>query len=222
MQRGVRLTTKTFIEKAKAVHGDYYDYINVIFSRTKDKVQLLCPKHGEFLQRADVHLEGHGCPKCSPFVKTSFNDFCMRQNKIHNNFFSYIEDSYNGLVPKMRINCPLHGEFTKSPNNHLQGQGCPSCKGRDLLGLYLLRCTDSGLTKIGVTSSLVRRLKELPNTLEIVYWKQNNKAFELEQMLHSKYSMLRQNHPKVFGGRTEFFRLTEEELDNLVQFLLHQ
>lgn len=90
MQRGVRLTTESFIDKAKLVHGEKYHYDTVVFSKTKEKVLIVCPKHGEFSQRADVHLAGHGCPKCSPFVKTSFKDFCARQQQVHGDFFTYI------------------------------------------------------------------------------------------------------------------------------------
>lgn len=57
-------TTKTFIEKARKVHGDKYDYSKVKFTRNKDKVTIICSKHGEFVQEANSHLQGHGCPKC--------------------------------------------------------------------------------------------------------------------------------------------------------------
>lgn len=218
MQRGVRLTTEIFIDKAKLVHGEKYHYDTVVFSKTKEKVLIVCPKHGGFSQRADVHLSGHGCPKCSPFVKTSFKDFCARQQQVHGDFFTYIEESYNGLIPNMRIVCPIHGEFIKSPNNHLQGQGCQACD-REGLGLYLLKCTDTGLVKIGVTSQLHRRLKELPKTLEVLLWLPHTSAYHIEAVLHKKYQTTRTDYPVQFGGRTEFFRLTDEELDQILQYL---
>lgn len=57
-------TTETFIKKARAVHGDKYDYSKVKFTRNKDKVTIICPIHGPFEQEANSHLQGHGCPKC--------------------------------------------------------------------------------------------------------------------------------------------------------------
>lgn len=57
-------TTKSFIEKARKVHGDKYDYSKVHFTRNREKVCIICPKHGEFWQEANSHLRGHGCPKC--------------------------------------------------------------------------------------------------------------------------------------------------------------
>lgn len=54
-----------FIEKAQKKHGDRYDYSKVPDDfHTRSKICIICPKHGEFLQRADTHLEGKGCVKC--------------------------------------------------------------------------------------------------------------------------------------------------------------
>lgn len=56
--------TEKFIQKAKEKHGDFYDYSNVDYKGSKEKVEIVCPKHGSFWQRADAHLEGKGCPQC--------------------------------------------------------------------------------------------------------------------------------------------------------------
>ena len=58
------MTTEEFIQKAKAVHGDKYDYSHVVYVNSRTKVCIICPKHGEFLQTPDSHLRGHGCSKC--------------------------------------------------------------------------------------------------------------------------------------------------------------
>lgn len=56
--------TKKFIEKAKHIHGDKYDYSKVKYVNSKTKVYVICPKHGEFLVRPDNHLMGCLCKKC--------------------------------------------------------------------------------------------------------------------------------------------------------------
>jgi len=56
--------TKEFIEKARAMHGDVYDYSRTVYSRAIDKVDIICKKHGPFNQRADSHLSGQGCRSC--------------------------------------------------------------------------------------------------------------------------------------------------------------
>lgn len=54
-----------FIEKAKQKHGNIYDYSKVPDDfNSRSKICIICPKHGEFLQRADTHLEGKGCCRC--------------------------------------------------------------------------------------------------------------------------------------------------------------
>ena len=58
-------TTEGFIEKAKEIHGDKYDYSLVKYKDLKTKVTIICPKHKKFLQKPLVHLLGCGCPKCN-------------------------------------------------------------------------------------------------------------------------------------------------------------
>jgi hypothetical protein len=58
--------TKSFIEYAKLVHGDRYDYSNVNYKGTKNKVSIICHIHGAFDQTPDSHVNGKcGCKKCS-------------------------------------------------------------------------------------------------------------------------------------------------------------
>lgn len=60
-----RDTTESFIKKAKKVHGDKYDYSKVNYTKSQEKVIIICPEHGEFEQRPNDHLRGKGCPKCN-------------------------------------------------------------------------------------------------------------------------------------------------------------
>ena len=59
-----KLTTEKFIEKARAVHGDTYDYSKTQYVRSMEKVCITCPEHGDFWQVPTSHLRGVGCPKC--------------------------------------------------------------------------------------------------------------------------------------------------------------
>lgn len=58
------LTTNDFIEKAKVIHGDNYDYSLVNYINKNIKVSLVCLKHGLFEQLPTNHLSGQGCPTC--------------------------------------------------------------------------------------------------------------------------------------------------------------
>lgn len=56
-------TISDFIRKARAVHGNRYDYSQVEYINNKTPVKIICKKHGSFLQRPDRHLYC-GCLKC--------------------------------------------------------------------------------------------------------------------------------------------------------------
>ena len=60
-----KLTTGDFIKKAKNTHGNKYDYSKVNYRNNRTKVIIICPEHGEFLQRPNDHLSGCGCPECA-------------------------------------------------------------------------------------------------------------------------------------------------------------
>jgi very-short-patch-repair endonuclease len=59
-----RLTNSEFINKANDRHNGYYNYSKVIYTGHRNKVTIICPKHGEFIQKANAHLNGQGCPSC--------------------------------------------------------------------------------------------------------------------------------------------------------------
>lgn len=59
-----KLTTEQFIERANKVHNNKYIYSKVIYKGCFNKLNILCPIHGEFEQVSNYHLQGNGCPKC--------------------------------------------------------------------------------------------------------------------------------------------------------------
>jgi hypothetical protein len=63
-RKSVTHTVEMFIEKANKKHNNFYDYSRTIYVRNKDKLEVICPIHGSFWQRADQHLGGKGCPNC--------------------------------------------------------------------------------------------------------------------------------------------------------------
>ena len=58
-----RLSTERFIERAKEVHGDKYDYSLVTYTTPWAKIDVVCPDHGAFKSNY-LLLKGIGCPKC--------------------------------------------------------------------------------------------------------------------------------------------------------------
>lgn len=118
--------TEEFIEKAKKIHGDKYDYSKVEYIGTDIKVCIICQVHGEFWMTPSNHLKGSGCPKCVGKNKTT-EDFIKECNNKHKNKYDYSKTVYNGAFNKVCVICPEHGEFNITPHDHLQGRGCPIC-----------------------------------------------------------------------------------------------
>ena len=59
-----RSSTEEFISKAILTHSDKYDYSKVNYITAREKVIIICKKHGDFPQTPDSHLRGVGCPLC--------------------------------------------------------------------------------------------------------------------------------------------------------------
>lgn len=133
-----QLTTERFIEKARFVHGDKYDYSKSEYKRTNDKVCIICPEHGEFWQTPHNHLKGTGCPKCSKnYMNTDF--FIKKAKEVHGDKYDYSKVFYIDAKTKVCIICHEkdefgneHGEFWQLPNSHLQGCGCKKCRNSKL------------------------------------------------------------------------------------------
>ena len=69
-----KLTTKEFIERAKQVHGNKYDYSKTIYINKRTKVCIICPIHGEFYQTPHNHVyQKQGCPECGKKYAINYN-----------------------------------------------------------------------------------------------------------------------------------------------------
>ena len=127
-----KLTTEEFVQKAQKLHGSVYNYSQVKYTTAKEKVCIICPEHGKFLQEPNHHLSNHGCPKCghannTDTVRFSLKDFLKLAKAAHGTKYSYSKVNYVHIHAPVCIVCRKHGEFHQSPNNHFKGHGCPRC-----------------------------------------------------------------------------------------------
>jgi len=126
-------TKEEFVKKAIDIHNGEYDYSLVDYINSKTKINIICPKHGIFIQKPNDHLSGYGCKKCQ-YEKTSKENkftneiFIKRAKEIHGNKFDYSLVKYDGFENKVIIICNKHGKFEQSPHNHLSGYGCRKCR----------------------------------------------------------------------------------------------
>lgn len=123
--------TAEFIQKAKAVYGEIYDYSKVVYSGNKDKVCIICPQHGEWWVTPNNFLRGSRCPECYGTPKHTKEEFISNAEKIHGKKYNYSEVEYDGLKKKVKIICPIHGAFWQKADIHLRGGGCRKCSGTE-------------------------------------------------------------------------------------------
>lgn len=128
-----RSSTYEFIQKAKRRHGERYDYSKSVYGRSNDSLVIICPQHGEFLQRADNHLSGFGCPRCGrenlvESRKLLAHEFFSRCREAHDGRYEYPEQVYDGPDTLLKVICPDHGLFMAGARNHLWNKRrCPKC-----------------------------------------------------------------------------------------------
>lgn len=123
----------SFVEKARSVHGNVYNYDDVDYKNAITKVKIICSQHGAFLQTPNAHLNGHGCPECKKqSIRTkngiSKDEFIERAKKKHGNKYDYSKVEYVNGNTKVCIGCKKNGDFWQNASSHLCGSGCPSCK----------------------------------------------------------------------------------------------
>jgi len=120
--------TKLFISKAKKIHGDRYDYSNVVYINAKTYINIICKEHGVFQQTPSNHLSNFNCQKCAKNFKLNTLSFISRAKCIHKDKYDYSKVLYiNSNTPIILI-CKEHGEFYQIPDFHINRKtGCPKC-----------------------------------------------------------------------------------------------
>lgn len=226
-----KLTTDEFIKRAIEVHQTAYSYKKVEYKSMLEKVCITCNKHGDFWQNPADHIWKHGCPKCKA-DKQSFSWEEMyalfpNKNKI---YYKYDDTTYKRNGSKMKIYCPLHGEFWQKPELHKNGAGCKLCTASGGPGkycdsvfeknpalkekpgfLYFIELFDTDGTKfykIGITVSMRTRFYNFikNNNGKICWVKEDNlyNCFLYEQkLLNENREFLYCPSNLTIGGKTE-------------------
>lgn len=138
-----KITTEQFVARAREVHGDRYDYSLVKYTKAHDPVTIICSEHGEFVQKAYSHLNGRGCPTCGrKIVEQSRSplqaEFLSRVLEKYGNRFGMAKAVYQSSHGPITVSCPVHGEFTTTPNRFLHPKnkyGCGQC-GNEASGAF--------------------------------------------------------------------------------------
>lgn len=130
-----KLTNDFILNRLKKLYNDRYDLSMVNYTGIKNKITLICQKHGSWSRMAEKEFIGAGCPRCNyenmP-KKRSYNrlktteEFIQQAKNIHGDLFDYSLTSYKNTDTKIKIICPSHGVFEQLPWGHLK-YGCRLC-----------------------------------------------------------------------------------------------
>lgn len=122
----IKKTIQEFLSQARQVHGNKYNYDNVIYINGQTKVQIGCPEHGDFFQRPNDHINRKSkCPKCKP----SYFDYYNATNLIGKRFERLVVISFEGTRSRKaqwKCHCDCGSIIITSGTNLISG-GTKSC-----------------------------------------------------------------------------------------------
>lgn len=120
-------TKNDFINEAKLIYGNQYDFSQVSYVNTSTKVVIICSKHGEFLKTPYHFIKRkQGCRDCKGYTDWNWSLFVNKATHFHKGHYKYPNQTFTKIKDKYKIICPVHGEFYQSGTAHLKG-GCNKC-----------------------------------------------------------------------------------------------
>ncbi len=236
-----KLTFKVWKERCEKIHENFYEYIEFEYQNTKTIAPIVCPLHGLFYQRCEVHLKGCGCPVCR-YEKVAIKNgktkaqFISDADKVHNFKYDYSKFDYvNNKTPSFVICKACNFEWQVRPDNHLHDEtGCPRCAKTGIYGraknkdisysemdcvLYFVRIynDEEEFLKVGLTAeSINRRFSMLPYNFEVITYfnLKLDKARTIESECFKIFKDLKYTPIVPFSGKTECFNISSLESIN--------
>jgi len=139
-------TTKSFIQEAKSIHGDKYDYSEVNYVNSRTPVKIVCNGCKSFFyQIPSLHLiQKHCCPSCYSKIKgkatlKTTKEYIEEAKRVHGNKYDYSEVKYISGHHKVKIYCNTCKKFFyQEASSHLSGHGCPNFVKKNRIIDYIL------------------------------------------------------------------------------------
>lgn len=126
--QGRNLSLDEIIQQFNSIHQNLYSYALITsIEKNSQKIPVLCPIHGIFNPTVNNHKRGNGCKKCAGLEKPTNDQLINKFRVAHGSKYNYSDVIYKSAHTKIQINCPIHGAFQQTPNNHKNGNGCPAC-----------------------------------------------------------------------------------------------
>lgn len=188
--------SEQFIEKAKQIHGDKYDYSKVKYITNLKEIIIICKEHGDFLQLPKTHKQGGGCKKCRLLIcanKKILESKCKFFNEIKNKDiknrwdYSKAECEFSGINNKITLKCNgCNNETTRTAWAHLNY--FQPCKRK----CYMINTIDIKLANINTINNIIK-YEQLPEEWKIF---PNNKNY----LISNKGFIQNLKTKKIFNG----------------------
>ena len=237
-------TTESTIKRLIAARGDRYDYSKVVYTKSNEKVKIICRIHGEFEQNIWQHIHGANCQTCSIIEnaerqKHNFDDLVKEFNITHDFAYDYSKSIYVNIDEPIEIICKKHGSFRQAPYHHRKkGAGCPICtkatpysrtkyikacdKYDGKSSLYVIQLSGNGelFYKVGITMKTVKqRFGKIPYKIKEIRVVVGDAGYiyDLETQLHRLLSKYHYKPKNSFGGsKMECFSEIPKSVFNLI------
>jgi hypothetical protein len=128
---GKNLSYNEIIQLAKEKHNNKYIYHHIDITKItqKEKINIICPEHGNFNQTIRLHLLGSGCQKCNSSCKMTKDEFLSKFfNKYPESKFDFTNSVYVNSTTKINVVCNCNHTFDIRPRELLNGNGCSVCR----------------------------------------------------------------------------------------------
>ncbi len=108
-----RKTNNEFIEEAKKIHGNKYDYSLCHYTQARSSVIIICNKHGKFLTDPANHIAlRNGCPKCRKSKGEQLIENFLNKHKIKYSFQKTFDDLKSPKNYKLRFDFYIPSQKT--------------------------------------------------------------------------------------------------------------
>jgi hypothetical protein len=172
------LTNDSFINKSNSIHEYKYDYSNINYENSKNKIKIMCKEHGEFEQKPNDHISGKGCPKCG-----------VKYNQMEDELKEYVksldfeyDENTKKIIPPLELDIYIpnknvaielnglywHSEIYKDNNYHLNKTNECELKNIKLIHVF----EDEWLFKKDIVKSRIKNILGL--TTNKVYARKTN------------------------------------------------
>ena len=121
-----KLTAENWIEKAKEIHGEKFNYDLTVYSTAKKKLIIICSIHGEQNMLPHHHINGYGCGKCGREMINVSNGKQLTQEKFIDRIkniegLSFEKTVYKNKRTKVIVTCIKHGDYETTAEVLLKG-----------------------------------------------------------------------------------------------------